>query len=257
MKALGPLSTLVPLTAWIIAQGCWNDNKAAYQGILGETRVPSVTEQGGEAGAAETPGGGGNDSQNQGEGGAANQGGEAQADAGAADSGGGSEAQAGAGEGNTGDNPDVDPDSPYYPPCYLGLSQSGEEIKKGTPCTPEDPQLCYRPCGPDSVGWKTETCLAAVYAEGDCTFPPDEDYSCFAIPDEIDESLCNVVSPPKATDECDAPACTACNFGGQYKDTGDNAKDGYCVCRDPDENGSRSWTCASTTAWPCPFNQGC
>lgn len=155
--------------------------------------------------------------------------------------------------------PMVDPDSPFYPPCYLTLSQSGEEIKKGTPCTSEDPPLCYRPCGPRSVGWKTEQCLAGVYAEGDCTFPPDADYACFAIPDQIDTGVCPTNAPPKATDECDVPGCTLCNLNGQYFDTGDNAKDGYCICRLPEEDpeGIRRWTCASETAWPCPFNRGC
>src|SRR5690606_9352096 len=148
-------------------------------------------------------------------------------------------------------------DSPFYPPCYLTLSKSGEEIKKGTPCTPEDPQLCYRPCGPSSVGWKTETCLAGVYAEGDCTFPDDRTYECYKIPREIDEAACQLDGPPYATNECHAPLCTPCNFAGQYQDTGDNVKDGYCVCLEPDAEGVRRWTCASDTAWPCPFGRGC
>jgi hypothetical protein len=83
---------------------------------------------------------------------------------------GGGAAGSGATAGIPEDNPPIDPN--YSPACFMGPTQSGEEIKKGTPCTAEDPQLCYRPCGPDQVGWKTETCLAGVYAEGDCTFPP-------------------------------------------------------------------------------------
>jgi hypothetical protein len=151
----------------------------------------------------------------------------------------------------------VDPSSPYYPPCSLGTTVSGEEIKKGTFCTSGDPELCYRECGPLQIGWKSETCLAGVYAEGDCTFPEDGDYSCFAIPDAIDTAVCPTDSPPKSLDECDIPECTLCNLNGQYFDTASNAKEGYCVCREPDENGVRTWTCASTTAWPCPFSRGC
>jgi hypothetical protein len=151
----------------------------------------------------------------------------------------------------------VDPSSPYYPPCSLGTTVSGEEIKKGTFCTTGDPELCYRECGPLQIGWKSETCLAGVYAEGDCTFPEDGDYSCFAIPDAIDTAVCPTDSPPKSLDECDIPECTLCNLNGQYFDTASNAKEGYCVCREPDENGVRTWTCASTTAWPCPFSRGC
>lgn len=156
--------------------------------------------------------------------------------------------------GTTG-NPPIDPN--FSPACFLTLTQAGEEIMKGTPCTPEDPQLCYRPCGPHQVGWKTETCLAGVYAEGDCTFPADKDYSCYRIPDEIDEAACGLSSPPAATEECSAPPCMSCNFGGFYKDTGSDVKEGYCICRDPDPDGVRRWTCASVTAWPCPFSRGC
>jgi hypothetical protein len=165
----------------------------------------------------------------------------------------------------------VDPDSLYYPPCCLGPALNGEEIKKGTQCTANDVQHCYRVCGPFQLGWKTEDCLAGVYAEGDCGFPQDdpntrerllretgaEDYACFAIPEAIDTSLCPQDAPPKSTDPCDVPECTPCNLRTLYRDTNDNTKEGYCVCRAPDANGERTWTCASITAWPCPFSNGC
>ncbi len=165
----------------------------------------------------------------------------------------------------------VNPDSEYYPPCCLAPALNGEEVKKGTQCTTDDVQHCYRVCGPFQLGWKTEDCLAGVYAEGDCGFPVDdpttketlsretgrEDYSCFSIPDEIDTSVCPQDAPPKSTDECDVPECTPCNLRDLYRDTNDNTKEGYCVCRPPDENGVRYWTCASVTAWPCPFSEGC
>lgn len=251
------LCLLVPLSAWMSLQSCITDNQATYQGLLGETRQPTEPELSGGSGGS---GGAGGTTTTTGSGGSRAEGGEAgagQAGEGGADETDGNAGSSSGGSGASGTTGLVDPDSPYWPPCSLGLSQSGEEIKKGTPCTQDDPQLCYRECGPYSVGWKTETCLASVYAEGDCTFPPDQDYSCFKIPDVIDETLCKVSAPPRATEECDAPVCYACNYGGQYFDTGDNVKDGYCVCREPDENGIRMWTCASTTAWPCPFSQGC
>jgi len=155
------------------------------------------------------------------------------------------------------DRPDLDPNSPYYPPCDLGTALNGEEIKKGTQCTADDVQECFRQCGPAQVGWKTETCQAGVYAESDCSFPEDGDYSCYALPDEIDPAICPQDSPPRATEECGSPLCTACNVNGQYFDTADNLKEWYCVCREPDEDGVRRWTCASITAWPCPFSRGC
>jgi len=152
-------------------------------------------------------------------------------------------------------NPPTHPD--FSPACFLFTTVLGEEILKGASCTSADPQLCYRPCGPNQVGWKTETCTAGVYAEGDCTFPADGEYSCYAIPDEIDVVTCGLTAPPAATDPCEAPLCTTCNYDGFYEDTGSNVKEGYCVCRTPDIGGVRRWTCASADAWPCPLNQGC
>lgn len=152
-------------------------------------------------------------------------------------------------------NPPTHPD--FSPACFLTTTTLGEEILKGTSCTAADPKLCYRPCGPNQVGWKTETCTAGVYAEGDCTFPVDGDYSCYAIPDEINVAACGITAPPAATDPCEAPLCTTCNYDGFYQDTGSDVKEGFCVCRTPDIGGVRRWTCASATAWPCPLNQGC
>jgi len=255
MKARRLLSLLVPFATWFGVQSC-TDNQAAYEGILGrsvrdELEVPGTSGAGGAGGEAGSP--------------AASEGGAPPVGPGGGKSGmgeggevsrGGSDSEAGNGTTTgTGAHPPVDPD--FSPACFLTPTQSGEEILKGTPCTSEDPKLCYRPCGPDQVGWKTETCLAGVYTEGDCTFPPAKDYSCYAIPSEIDEGACGVTAAPAATDECDAPLCMPCNLSGFYQDTGSDVKEGYCVCREPDEGGVRRWTCASTTAWPCPFNRGC
>src|SRR5690606_32524104 len=142
------------------------------------------------------------------------------------------------------------------PPCNLGPTAAGDEIKKGTACTDEDPQLCWRSCGPGSVGWKTEECVSGAYVEGDCQFPLDGDYSCYAIPDEIDTTVCPD-ELPQSTVECDVPECTLCNYNGEYLDSGDNLKMGFCVCNPPDGEGVRDWTCASETAWPCPLGNGC
>jgi hypothetical protein len=36
-----------------------------------------------------------------------------------------------------------------------------------------------------------------------------------------------------------------------------NLKTGYCVCPMPGASGTSKWSCASTTAWPCPTGKGC
>jgi len=269
MKARRLPSVLVLVATGLGGQACLTDNPPAYHDVLSPQHNPpeghsggagtgGVAGSSGTAGTAPTSGSSGTGGL-----GGTDMGGEAGATAGgeggSGPTTGGSGGTAGSAGGGvtagTTANPPIDPN--FSPACFMGPTQAGEEIKKGTPCAPEDPEVCYRPCGPDQVGWKTETCLAGVYTEGDCTFPPEKDYSCYAIPDEIDAAACGLTAAPSATDECDAPLCTVCNLDGFYQDSGTNAKEGYCVCREPDETGKRRWTCASTTAWPCPFNQGC
>jgi hypothetical protein len=277
MKARRLTSLLFLFAAGVGVQACMSDNPPAYTGILGPERKPLGNTSSGGAGAGgsagTSPGSGqsgtsgsaqsGTGGATAGEGGMGGEGQEG-GDGGTGTGGKGSGGTSGAGGGAAGsgatagipeDNPPIDPN--YSPACFMGPTQSGEEIKKGTPCTAEDPELCYRPCGPDQVGWKTETCLAGVYAEGDCTFPPEKDYSCYAIPDDIDEAACGLDAPPRATVECDAPLCMACNLDGFYEDSGTDLKEGFCVCRTPDRDGVRRWTCASDTSWPCPLNRGC
>jgi hypothetical protein len=141
------------------------------------------------------------------------------------------------------------------PPCDLSTTAAGEEIKKGTACTEEDVQLCWRTCGPNSSGWKAETCEAGAYAEGDCEFPPEDDYSCYAVPETISADC--PAEAPQASSDCEVPECTVCNFENEYLTSSGEAKVGYCICQEPSSSGSRTWSCASGTAWPCPSGQGC
>ncbi len=145
----------------------------------------------------------------------------------------------------------------FTPKCDLAPTAAGDEIKKGAACTAEDPECCWRSCGPQSIGWKTETCLAGFYEEGDCQFPADADYSCFAIPDEIDAEACPRDAPPQATGDCDVAECILCNLDDTYLDSKGSAKVGFCVCQPPNSDGKRTWSCGSSTAWPCPLGQGC
>ena len=165
------------------------------------------------------------------------------------------------GAGNTSScGEDLGPDNSadFTPECASpeSFTAAGEEPMKGVACTEADVQVCYRTCGPLSIGFKTETCTAGGYAEGDCQFPTGVDYGCFAIPDAIDTAVCPTAEP-QATEPCDVPECTLCNVDGTYFDSGGNAKEGYCVCREPNSDGERSWTCASATAWPCPLGACC
>jgi hypothetical protein len=124
-------------------------------------------------------------------------------------------------------------------------------------CTADDPQLCYKTCGPASVGFKSETCTAGVYVEqSGCSFPPDLDYSCYKIPTTIDAACPTAV--PQASTVCTVNTCILCNVGGSYLDSTGASKTGYCVCPTPSATtGTSKWTCAASTAWPCPAGKGC
>src|SRR5580698_6433839 len=41
-----------------------------------------------------------------------------------------------------------------------GSTGAGTAIAKGVACTGTDPQLCYKTCGPVSIGVKSETCVS-------------------------------------------------------------------------------------------------
>jgi hypothetical protein len=145
----------------------------------------------------------------------------------------------------------------YQPRCETLLTAANESPTKNGICVDGDPQLCYKTCGPQSIGFKSETCTAGVYVEqSGCSFLPDQDYSCYKIPDAIDPSC--PTDTPQASTECSVAQCTLCNVNGGYLDSKGAAKTGYCVCPAPSETtGLSKWSCASTTAWPCPAGQGC
>jgi hypothetical protein len=254
MKTEKALSVLVVFAGFVGVNACVTDNPAAYEGILGPTREsPEGSASAGGTGTGGTSSSGGTamTGGTQATGGPTGEGG--MGDGGAAATSGTS--------GSAGTTPNPDPHPDFMPPCFDFMTQDGLEIVKGAPCTAADPQQCYRPCGPAQVGWKLEECRAGVYAEEDCRFPLDGEYSCYRLPDDLPQEPpaidCGLTAAPAATGECNVEACTPCNHEGFYEDTGGAEKVGFCVCRDPDEMGIRRWTCASDTAWPCPTSQGC
>jgi hypothetical protein len=133
---------------------------------------------------------------------------------------------------------------------------AGQAPTKGGACTPSDTQLCYKTCGPQSIGFKSETCVGGLYVEqSGCSFPADQDYACYKIPAAVSTTCPTAV--PQASQACTVAECTLCNVGGMYLDSGGASKEGYCVCPAGGSSGSRKWSCASSTAWPCPAGKGC
>jgi len=225
----------VPLATALVlgALGCSDDNEPATEDTDSSGGTTSTGGETSATGGAEDPESGG-----------------ASSEGGAAPTGSG---------GTTSEcTDDLGPDNraDYTPLCALNVTVAGEEPKKNIACTADDVQTCYRTCGPMSVGLKTETCEGGVYVEGDCEFPTGVDYSCFSIPDTIDAATCPTEAP-QATEPCDVPICTLCNLAGSYLTSTGDVKTGYCVCREPNDDGDRTWTCASATAWPCPMAACC
>jgi hypothetical protein len=154
-----------------------------------------------------------------------------------------------------------------YPIC--GTNLAGTAIGKGVACVPEDVQLCYKTCGPEGIGVKSETCSGTAYVENStCIWDPACDYSCYKLP-EASDAACPTAAP-KHNDPCTLPPCVVCGgtASGQttgYLDSTEAAKSGFCICRPsvPSATADSGWTtqkwgCATAgTAWPCPGNLGC
>jgi hypothetical protein len=143
-------------------------------------------------------------------------------------------------------------------------------LAKGVACAAADPQLCYKTCGPEKAGVKSETCsTSATYTEGACMFDPSKSYSCFKIPAAVNTACpldadagTGVYLTPQGSQPCTIGVCMPCNSmgglaGGLYKDSTGAAKTGYCTCQAPNANGNQVWSCSSDTAWPCPSGSGC
>src|SRR5262245_24691599 len=136
-------------------------------------------------------------------------------------------------------------------------------VSKGVPCGSGEVQFCYKPCGPEKIGMRSETCdVSGVYYEmPGCSFDPNWEYSCYRI-STVANTMCAAGVTPQASAACDLPPCVVCNSlqgltGGQYLDSSGAVKVGYCVCTVPNAAGVRTWSCASDTAWPCPLGYGC
>jgi hypothetical protein len=145
----------------------------------------------------------------------------------------------------------------FSPLCSaVPVTAAGEAPTKGGVCTASDSQLCYKTCGPLSIGFKSETCVGGLYVEqSGCSFVADQDYACYKIPAPVSATCPTTV--PQASLACTVAECTPCNVGGMYLDSGGASKEGFCVCPMAGSSGSRKWSCASSTAWPCPAGKGC
>jgi hypothetical protein len=116
---------------------------------------------------------------------------------------------------------------------------------KSAACTMEG-EVCNKTCGPQSSGFKTETCTNALYAEGDCMFDCSDttkDWACYAL---STATACDTTVVPQASQPCTVPNCMPCTGG--YLDSNANPKTGACVCVSGANGGK--WSCASTSAWP-------
>jgi len=266
MSRITQISALTLIAAsWLTAVGCSSSNDPSTGGTGATGNTGNVGNTGNTTGAAGTgvvaQGGGGATSTGTGgstaiAGTGNSTGGSNTGTAGASTSG-GATGTAGSAAGTAGSTGTAGGGSGTFTPLCAGLTTAaGVAPTKAGACTASDPQLCYKTCGPESKGYKSETCTAGVYAEqSGCSYPPDLDASCYKIPAAIDASC--PATAPQASQPCTVAACTLCNVGGNYLDSTGASKAGYCVCPAPGASGTSKWSCASTTAWPCPNGMGC
>ena len=140
------------------------------------------------------------------------------------------------------------------PAC--GNTTAGTAIAKGVTCTDADTALCYKTCGPEKTGVKSETCPSGggTYAEmTGCSFDPTRDFTCYKVPTTPDATC--PTTAITAGSACSIADCVVCGGTTGYLDSTGAAKTGYCVCQAGAT--SPTWSCASSTAWPCPTGSGC
>ena len=144
----------------------------------------------------------------------------------------------------------------FEPLCANLITAAGSSPTKNGVCTATDPPLCFKTCGPKSTGFKSETCTGGSYVEqSGCSFPSG-DYSCYKIPATLDATC--PTTAPQANTACNVADCVPCSDpAGGYLDSTGAAKTGYCVCPATSVGSPGKWSCASSTAWPCPAGQGC
>jgi hypothetical protein len=131
----------------------------------------------------------------------------------------------------------------------IGMLATCTTETKGAMCTNEGVG-CKKSCGPQSVGWKSETCTNALVVEGKtCEFECGDtsvNWGCYSL---TAATSCDTTNVPVSGAACTAAACVPC--AGGYKDTSNTAKTGACVCV---AGATMSkWSCAATTptnAWP-------
>jgi hypothetical protein len=235
-RILPCLGTVAVLSQLVFFAGCGGSNSGT-PGTAGTTGSTGAAGTTGSTGAAGTTGSTGA----------------------AGTTGSGSAGTTGSGTAGTTGSTGTGGSPPGTPACGTAASTNMAIAKSGT-CISTDTQLCYKTCGPANTGFKSETCSGnpGIYNEGDCTFPPG-DYSMYAIPTAIPPT-CPTTAPEAGSAQ---PACTVAPgivCGGYsnngtptqttgYLDSTGAPKVGYCVCAGTT---TMHWSCASTTAWPCP-----
>ncbi|HEY4156463.1 MAG TPA: hypothetical protein VGM29_00140 [Polyangiaceae bacterium] len=117
---------------------------------------------------------------------------------------------------------------------------------KGATCVAEG-VACKKTCGPQSTGFKSETCLGGLVVEGKtCEFNCSDtsvNWSCYSL---AAASSCSTTVLPMLNQPCNVPSCAPCD--GNYLDSSGADKTGACVCAMGVTGGK--WSCANLTAWP-------
>jgi hypothetical protein len=250
------VESLVFVAAAISTLGCGSNNPVT-NGTGGVTGTGGNTTVTGTGGSTTPVSGSGGSTVATATGGSSGTGGSTVATAAGGSSGTGGSTVTTATGGSSGTGGSTVTNTTYQPPCATLTTAAGLSPAKGVLCPdPADPKLCYKTCGPNSIGFKSENCTAGAYVEqSGCSFLPGVDFSCYKVPTTVDATC--PTTAPQASSLCTVAPCVVCGGTTGYADSSGAAKTGYCVCPAPGAAGTSKWSCASTTAWPCPAGQGC
>jgi len=143
---------------------------------------------------------------------------------------------------------------------YTPVGDACVNVKNKGTCTVGTDLDCWNTCGPNKTGIKNCTCSSGAWTCPVCGFPPEKDYSCYKLPDPLLACPNDPTDPtggglPQSGSDCTLPDCTPCGSSAAtaYRDSGGNAKIGYCICihgMDADGNPQAKYSCASVNEYP-------
>ena len=138
----------------------------------------------------------------------------------------------------------------------FGEPACAPSVESGENCAPTDEQLCYKRCGPDGVGVKSETCQSSgLYTEMvGCAYDLSRDYSCYRIPMRAQRRLPERAATAGGSALRAGAVHRVQQSGGacrrRFASGAGAVSEGWCVCQAANAAGLRTWSCAGDRPGP-------